>query len=547
MRAFLTARWAPVVGALATVFYAGSVLAFGLDYRPLHNDEGVTLQVAQEPSVRDVLQTAIDHRHGPPLHYLLVHMSLLWHDDVLGLRLPSALLGILAVALSYWLGRELLGPPGGALVSVITAISPAVVNLAQFARGYTAMLAACYGSLWILLVMLRTRSAKLVIPYAITALLLAAAHPFGLFALLSELILLVCLWVWPMARSRTIGERRPLIVLGAALLLGACALVGLRQVYAPLQHKYGVGNGSQVVDVASTRFWAELGSAWSGSGYAFFGILLGVACVLGVITLWTSNRRAAFVCTIWLLQPLISLSVLTAASSDFAPQRHLSFLIPGYAVATAAFLLELARRLGARRGVIAVVAVMVLLYAPSAVAVHNNVGTFTSDLRDASLYLGQNFEPGDVLLTSAGQSEAGAASRLYGAYAVLEARSNTPLGSWRQVGDATGCDLIIRLHNQQSTPREAWLLLRPPNPPAAAQALQSAGADEVQQFGNYVVARFALSPQTIGGALKAGITGYTAVLPVSQSIHDFGIVGHYYRTTLQMWRGNKCVYGRSTG
>ena len=94
------------------------MLAFGLDYRPLHNDEGVTLHVASEPSVRDVLHTAIDYRHGPPLHYLLVHVSLLWHDDVLGLRLPSALLGILAVALAYWLGRELLGPPGGALVSV---------------------------------------------------------------------------------------------------------------------------------------------------------------------------------------------------------------------------------------------------------------------------------------------------------------------------------------------------------------------------------------------------------------------------------------------
>jgi len=546
MRAFLTARWAPVVGALATVFYAGSVLAFGLDYRPLHNDEGVTLHVASEPSVRDVLHTAIDYRHGPPLHYLLVHVSLLWHDDVLGLRLPSALLGILAVALAYWLGRELLGPPGGALVSVITAISPAVVNLAQFARGYTAMLAACYGSLWILLVMLRTRSAKLVVPYAITALLLAAAHPFGLFALFSELALLVCLGLGPMLRRRSIGERRPLIVLGAALLLGAGALVGLREVYAPLQHKYGVGSGSQVVDVASTRFWTELGSAWSGSSYAVFGLLLGLACVLGVLALWATNRRAALVCTVWLLLPLVLLSILTANSSDFAPQRHLSFLVPGYAVATAGCLLELARRVG-KRGPIAVVAVMVLLYAPSAVAVHNNVGTFTPDLRDSSLYLEQNFHPGDVLLTSAGESELGAASRLYGAYAVLEARGNTGLGRWRQLGDATGCDLITRLHDQQRTPTDAWLLLRPPNPPAAATALQSAGADQVQQFGNYVVARFPVTPQTVGGALQAGIRGYSSLIPVSKPIHDFGIVGHYYRTALRMWRQNQCTYGRSTG
>jgi hypothetical protein len=546
MRAFLTARWAPVVGALATVFYAGSVLAFGLDYRPLHNDEGVTLQVASEPSVRDVLHTAIDSRHGPPLHYLLVHMSLLWHDDVLGLRLPSALLGILAVGLAYWLGRELLGPPGGALVSVITAISPAIVNLAQFARGYTAMLAACYGSLWILLVMLRTRSAKLVVPYAIAALLLAAAHPFGLFALFSELILLICMWAWPVLRQRNLGERRPLIVLGAALLLGIAALLVLHQVYAPLQSKYGVGSGHHVVDVASSRFWKELGSAWTGSNYAVFAVLLGLACVLGVVALWRVNRRAAFVCSVWLLQPLVTLSILSASSSDFAPQRHLSFLIPGYAVATAGFLLELARRVG-KRGPIAVVAVMTLLYAPSAVAVHNNVGTFTSDLRDASLYLAENFQPGDVLLTSAGQSEAGAASRLYGAYAVLESRGNTALGSWRQVGDATGCDLIIRLHNQQESPRDAWLLLRPPNPPAAVQALQSAGADQVEQFGDYVVARFPVSPETVGGALRAGIKGYSALVPVSKPIHDFGIVGSYYRATLQMWRGNKCIYGRSTG
>jgi hypothetical protein len=265
-----------------------------------------------------------------------------------------------------------------------------------------------------------------------------------------------------------------------------------------------------------------------------------------VVALWRVNRRAAFVCTVWLLQPLVTLSILSASSSDFAPQRHLSFLIPGYAVAMAGFLLELARRVG-KRGPIAVVAVMTLLYAPSAVAVHNNVGTFTSDLRDASLYLAQNFQPGDVLLTSAGQSEAGAASRLYGAYAVLESRGNTALGSWRQVGDATGCDLIIRLHNQQQHPREAWLLLRPPNPPAALQALQSAGADQVEQFGDYVVARFPVSPETLGGALRAGIKGYSALVPVSKPIHDFGIVGSDYRSTLQMWRGNKCIYGRSTG
>src|SRR3954453_17317016 len=82
MRAFLTARWAPLTAVFATVAYAVTVIGFGLNYRPLH--------------------------------YLAVHASLVLRDDMLGLRLPSALFGILAIALACGFGRELLGRSGGA-------------------------------------------------------------------------------------------------------------------------------------------------------------------------------------------------------------------------------------------------------------------------------------------------------------------------------------------------------------------------------------------------------------------------------------------------
>ena len=154
---FLAACWHRCWRGIATLGYAACVLGFGLVFRPLENDEGVTLQVASANSVRGVLDIAINSRHGPPLHYLLVHASLQWRDDMLGLRLPSALLGILAVALAYGCGRELLGRTEGALMAVFVAASPMVVHLGQFARGYTAMLAACFGSLWLLLLLLRTR------------------------------------------------------------------------------------------------------------------------------------------------------------------------------------------------------------------------------------------------------------------------------------------------------------------------------------------------------------------------------------------------------
>ncbi len=137
---FVRGQWPPLVALVATLAYAVLVIGFGLDFRPLHNDEGVTLGVASRPSARDVLRVAVDVRHGPPLHYLVVHASLLWRDDILGLRLPSAVFGIVAVAVSYGFGRELLGRSGGAIVAVVTASSPITIHLGQFARGYTAMI-----------------------------------------------------------------------------------------------------------------------------------------------------------------------------------------------------------------------------------------------------------------------------------------------------------------------------------------------------------------------------------------------------------------------
>ena len=353
LRAFLVRRWPPLVATASVLAYGVAILGFGLDYRPLQSDEGVTLGVATKPSATDVLREAVDVRHGPPLHYLLVHFSLLWRDDMLGLRLPSALLGILAVALSYPAGRELLGRAGGAAVSVIVATSPIVIHLGQFARGYTAMIAAAFASLWILLVLLRTGRLWLVPAWVITAFLLVAAHPFGLFALASELVILVVLGLGPRLRGWR-RQRRPLILFGVALLLGLIAFFVLRHVYAPLQHKYGVGHGGAVIDLASSGFWDRLGGHVAGTSFTAVQAALGVAVLAGLVVLARVNRRAAgIVAGIWLALPLAALSVLTANSADFAPERHLSFMLPGYAVALAGLVLEVgaptARPLGGRR------------------------------------------------------------------------------------------------------------------------------------------------------------------------------------------------------
>ena len=295
-----------------------------------------------------------------------------------------------------------MGRAGGATIAVVTAVTPITIHLAQFARGYTAMIACAYGSLWLMLVLLRTGRLRWAVPYALAALLLVASHPFGLFALASELVLLAGLGGYEIATRRR-HDRRAIAALAAGLVLGAAAFLWLRHLYAPLQSKYGVGSGGAVVDLTSRSFWSDLASHVTGSSVPAFWFLVGAAVVLGIVSLAFRDRRAAIVAAVWLVLPLLLLQVLTASSEDFAPERHLSFLLPGYSIALAGFALELGRLPGPapdRRGR----GPRGAAHAAPGVAGRNDLSNFNADLRDASLGLAAEFGPHDVLLTTAGRS-----------------------------------------------------------------------------------------------------------------------------------------------
>jgi len=534
-------NWPPLVAALAVIVYATATLGFGLNFRPLHHDEGVTLDVASQPSADDVLRVAIDVRHGPPLHYLIVHASLAWRDDILGLRLPSALLGMLAVALCYGAGRELLGRCGGAVMTVIVAASPIMVHLGQFARGYTAMIAAAFGSLWLLMVLLRTRQARWIAPYAVVALLLVSAHPFGLFALASELALLVILGLLPLVgdRRRGIGGWRPAVTLLATLALGSAALLLLRSAYAPLQDKYGVGQGGPVVDLTSTAFWDRLGGHALGTDRAGSAALLGLAVVAGIGMLWISNRRAAIVVTVWMVLPLVALQALTASSSDFAPERHLSFLMPGFAAALAGLVVELVRRMR-RRWKLVPVLIGAAILAPGLVAAADELRHFSTGLHDASLMLDADFGDRDVFLTTAGTAEPGEEARLYGAYAVLSAPSSSPLASWRVIGGASDHCVLVRELQQQPAPTRVWLLARPFDADRLAAGLRAVGA-EATVYGAFVLASADVPRSTPRNALMVGARLWKSAVAVEPGVADFRRIAQRYRTALRLNRERACA------
>ena len=120
------------------------------------------------------------------------------------------------------------------------------------------------------------------------------------------------------------------------------------------------------------------------------------------------------------------------------------------------------------------------------------------------------------------------ASRLYGAYAVLEAPADSPLARWDKVDGAIGCVLVDKLSRQPSA-TGAWVLLRPSDSDAAAQALTDHGASDVEVFGDFLVARLPLPGGDVQSALRQGALSFRAARRAGGHDADLGVLSQEYR------------------
>jgi hypothetical protein len=319
-------------------------------------------------------------------------------------------------------------------------------------------------------------------------------------------------------------------------VLAAAAFLYLRHLYAPLQSKYGVGKGQAVISLTSRSFWSDLASHATGSSVPAFWFVVGAAVIAGIVALALRDRRAAIVAAVWLVLPLTLLQVLTATSEDFAPERHLSFLLPGYAIALAGLALEVPRLRGRWR--IAGALVLALLLTPLLVSGRNDLSNFNSDLRDASLGLAADFGPHDVLLTTAGVHGPLEDPRLLGAYASLAAPDSTSLAAWKTVDAASRCGLIRRL-GQVQYPQRVWIIASTRDPLEVASALGGVGAT-TSVYGGVVVAVAEPRYTRTRSVLFLGTRLWRAVAAAEPGVHDFRRIARLYRFAAHLDSAQLC-------
>ena len=128
---------------IAVCLMIGIVLRlYRLDAQSLWSDEGIQYFIASADSFWEVIQRAREHTFHPPLSFVLNHIFLQIQDSDVLLRLPSALLGIISLPLTYGLARQLTSKPIALGALFVLAISPLHIWYSQEARMYMPLLVA---------------------------------------------------------------------------------------------------------------------------------------------------------------------------------------------------------------------------------------------------------------------------------------------------------------------------------------------------------------------------------------------------------------------
>jgi mannosyltransferase len=118
------------IGALALL-----LRLHGLGDKPFWLDEVASLRRATS-SIPDLVADSLHDTHYPSYFLLLWLVAKIGTSQWL-LRLPSALFGALAVALSCTIGRRVSDERGGTIAGLLMALSPFEVQFGQEARSYT--------------------------------------------------------------------------------------------------------------------------------------------------------------------------------------------------------------------------------------------------------------------------------------------------------------------------------------------------------------------------------------------------------------------------
>jgi mannosyltransferase len=159
-------------------------------------DEATSLIIARMPILKifSYLQKSDVH---PPLYFLLLHFWRIGGEGTSFLRLLSALVGVLTIPATYFLGRRLFNQEIALVTSLLVGLAPLHIYYSQITRGYSLLILLTVLSFLFLL-----RATDLDTPlswaiYIICALASLLTHYYALLALFFQNLMAVVFILFP--------------------------------------------------------------------------------------------------------------------------------------------------------------------------------------------------------------------------------------------------------------------------------------------------------------------------------------------------------------
>ena len=329
----LATEWWLWVGVSAVALAAAVFLLHQLMAWPPHEDETLALFVGRD-SFPGVIEHVTQERGGAPLHFVLAWGVAHLGFGLGGLRFVSAFFAVASLPLVAALALRLGSTRAVALLAT-ALVAPSWLFLFHGVYGRMYSLFLCCSlvcSLALLAALERGGRGRWAL-WVVAALVTVAAHPYAVLLLAGQGAYVL------VARRDRLKEAA---VAGAVVLVVGVPF-WLTDLVLVDRFEVGVGGGGEKLGgpgAVARYFWRSLGDATAGWWPVMLAVL--AAAVLGVVSM--RGRARAFV--------LCSAGVTTAAfvlarlGGSAAPEsRHLIFLAPLLAIAVAAGIVRLARRL----------------------------------------------------------------------------------------------------------------------------------------------------------------------------------------------------------
>jgi uncharacterized membrane protein len=438
-------NWANTACVAAVIVLAIGSLPVALSHmsHSVWHDEAQTHLIARQDTLAGVASMAMTERPYPPLFFFAVHYSLLARDDEVGLRLPAALFGSLAILAVFLLGSALADRPTGAVAAYLFALTPGAFRYFVDSNAYALLMLTSALSTLCLWRAAQSDSVRDWALYAASALAGLSTHSLFVFHLagqaaagvylrsriqhaprrhyrrlacvLSLLFVILALWAWFYMKSG--GEQREVTT---GRVLEPSTLLAIAGMYAGAQ-SFG--------SLAQLFLWGALQA-------------------LGVVALWRTRRSLLPALVILVVVPLAAIPVFAKLTLPFVAYRYGLGIFPLACVVAACSWKALPERQWVRPGVVLVILAYWVGGATFIVSARENTFGY-QDWRAAARHLSARWSPGDSILVP------GSYGLLPFSYYWKGPRPLNPSNEPQAIGESLGPILPA----QNAVERRAWVLL----------------------------------------------------------------------------------------